>query len=200
MKRLVTAVAVLVALGLGGKLDAQYFSLEQWREVAERGDSRAQTTVGRMYASGTAAPQDAVEAMRWYRLAAEQDYGPAQIELGVMYEQGRGVPQDSVEATRRYELAAGQWLRLAEQGFGQARYNLGIRYEEDRGVPRDCTETARWYRLAAESGVAGAQNNLGPMYARGIRSGLPLDFVEAYRLLFISVAWSFFGDKELKDR
>jgi TPR repeat protein len=236
MKRLVVTVAVLVALALGQTLDAQYFSLEQWLEVAERGDSRAQTTVGRMYASGTAAPEDTVEAVRWYRLAAEQDYGPAQIELGFMYEQGRGVlqdyseairwyqlaadrghvsaqkklgmlyeqgrgvPQDSVEANRRYDLAAGQWLRLAEQGVGQARYNLGILYEEGRGVPRDDAEAARWYGLAAEQGVQGAQNNLGLLYARGIGSGASLDLVEAYRWLYISVASSFFGAKELKDR
>ena len=36
----------------------------------------------------------------------------------------------------------------------------------------------KWYRKAAEQGHAGAQNNLGLMYANG--QGVPQDFIRAY--------------------
>lgn len=66
-------------------------------------------------------PQDAAEAVRWYRLAAEQGVVEAQYNLGLMYDNGTGVPQDSAEAARFYRLAA-------EQGDSNAQNNLGIIY------------------------------------------------------------------------
>ena len=53
-----------------------------------------------MYANGSGVPQDAAEAVRWYRLAAEQGLARAQTNLGFMYANGSGVPQDAAEATR----------------------------------------------------------------------------------------------------
>ena len=38
-------------------------------------------------------------------------------------------------------------------------------YATGRGVPEDDAEAVRWYRLAADQGDAGAQHNLGLMYA-----------------------------------
>ncbi len=52
-----------------------------------------------------------------------------------------------------------------------------------QGVPQDYAEAVKWYRLAAEQGDAGAQYNLGDMYANG--QGVPQDYAEAvkwYRL------------------
>ena len=40
-------------------------------------------------------------------------------------------------------------------------------YDSGRGVRQDYTEAIKWYREAAEQGNAGAQNNLGLMYASG---------------------------------
>ena len=42
------------------------------RLAAEQGDTRAQHSLGVMYAAGRGVPQDDAEAVRWYRLAAEQ--------------------------------------------------------------------------------------------------------------------------------
>ena len=50
--------------------------------------------------------QDAVEAVRYYRLAAAQGSAVAQFNLGVCFERGEGVAQDAVEAVRYYRLAA----------------------------------------------------------------------------------------------
>ncbi len=41
-------------------------------------------------------------------------------------------------------------------------------YENGRGVAQDYAEAARWYRKAAEQGDAGAQHNLGLLYAKGV--------------------------------
>ena len=51
-------------------------------------------------------PQDAAEAVRWYRLAADQGHASAQYNLGLMYGDGQGVPQDNVEAHMWFNLAA----------------------------------------------------------------------------------------------
>ena len=167
-----------------------------------------QLNLGIRYDIGLGVPQDAAEAVRWYRLAAEQGYADAQGNLGLMYANGEGVPQDAAEAVRWYRLAADQghanaqitlgamyafgegvpqddaeavrWYRLAaNQGDASAQYNLGIMNDTGRGVPQDDAEAVRWYRLAADQGDAEAQYNLGIMYANG--EGVPEDDAEAVR-------------------
>ena len=55
---------------------------------------------------GMDVPQDAAEAVAWYRKAAEQGYDTAQASLAEMYKRGRGVPQDTAEAAVWYCRAA----------------------------------------------------------------------------------------------
>ena len=100
-----------------------------------------------MYANGEGVPEDAAEAVRWYRLAAEQGDATAQFNLGVMYANG--------EAVRWYRLAA-------EQGYAAAQFNLGVMYANGEGVPEDDAEAVRWYRLAAEQGYATAARAVQP--------------------------------------
>ncbi|MGI9229087.1 MAG: tetratricopeptide repeat protein, partial [Gammaproteobacteria bacterium] len=77
-------------------------------KAAKRGDADAQFGLGVMHYVGEGAPQNYVEAARWYRLAAEQGHADAQFHLGVMYYDGDGVSQDYDEAARWYRLAAEQ--------------------------------------------------------------------------------------------
>jgi len=93
-------------------------ALQEWRPLAEQGDSDAQAMLGTMYDEGKGVPQDYTEAVKWYRLAAEQGYARAQTNLGNRYNNGEGVPQDYAEAAKWYQLAA-------EQGNAYAQYNLG---------------------------------------------------------------------------
>jgi hypothetical protein len=51
-------------------------------------------------------PQDAVQAVKWFRLAADQGDARAQLNLGIMYDNGQGVPKDYVEAHKWFNLAA----------------------------------------------------------------------------------------------
>jgi TPR repeat protein len=76
--------------------------------AAERGNSRAQTYLGFMYANGRGVPQNYIDAVYWYRRAAEQGNPSAQAQLGLMYDKGHGVPREFVVAHK--------WLNLAAAG------------------------------------------------------------------------------------
>ena len=61
-----------------------------------------------MFEHGLGVPRDAMEAVRWYRLAAEQGLVDAQTNLGIMYFSANGVPEDNVLALMWMNLAAAQ--------------------------------------------------------------------------------------------
>ena len=61
------------------------------RELAEGGDTEAQTEFGERYEDGRGLVQDYDVAVSWFRRAAEQGYAPGQAALGFMYARGRGV-------------------------------------------------------------------------------------------------------------
>lgn len=124
-----------------------------WRPMAEKGNARAQTNLGYLYAEGRGVTQDYREAVKWYRLAAAQGYADAQNNLGVMYANGDGVTQDYREAVKWWRLAAAQ-------GEANAQNGLGVVYADGLGVTQDYRESFKWWRLAAAQGNAGAQANL----------------------------------------
>ncbi|MEK9669686.1 MAG: tetratricopeptide repeat protein, partial [Gammaproteobacteria bacterium] len=66
----------------------------EWTPLAERGDARAQFTLGMLYAEGEGVPQDYKTALKWFTRAAEQGIARAQFNLGKLYAEGEGVPQD----------------------------------------------------------------------------------------------------------
>jgi len=149
------------------------------KKRAENGDASAQFALGVRHESGDGVPKDAVEAVKWYRLAAEQGDAKAQAALGALYFVGEGVPKDAAEAVRWFRLAA-------EQGDAMAHYNLGVMYANGEGVPKDAAEAVKWYRLAAEQGDASAQYNLSGMYWRG--QGVPQNYILAYHWANLAAA------------
>lgn len=88
---------------------AQIFS-----NLAVRGDARAQTLLGFMFANGKGVPQNFIVAAGWYRCAVQQGFPSAEYLLGLQYDKGQGVPQDYVAA---YAL-----LNLAVAGAGPERH------------------------------------------------------------------------------
>jgi uncharacterized protein len=154
-------------------------ALNEWMQLAERGDAKSQSSVGFMYHNGFGVPQDFQEAAKWFRLSAEQGYAKAQSNLGSLYTYGEGLPQDFAEAARWYRLAA-------EQGFVPAQLNLGWKYDNGEGLPQDFAEAAKWYRLAAEQGDAVAQSILGDMYSNG--EGIVQSDIAAYIWYHIAAA------------
>jgi TPR repeat protein len=69
-------------------------SLEQLRQMANKGDANAQNALGLHYATGDGVELNEQEAIRWFIKAAEQGNVLAQSKLGSIYYSGRGVPQD----------------------------------------------------------------------------------------------------------
>ena len=136
---------------------------------AEQGDAAAQFELGNMYVSGRGllgSPDVAdADAVRLWRLAAAQGYAEAAYSLDHHYDYGT----DAVEAVRWFGLAA-------EQGHVDALPRL---LRVARGDPEAAAEAGRWLRQAGEQGHAGAQANLGVMYANG--DGVPQDAAEAVR-------------------
>ena len=131
------------------------------RELAEAGESAAQTDLGERYDDGRGVVQDYAVSVTWFRRAAEQGgHALGQAALGFMYSRGRGVGQHDAEAVR--------WSRrAAEQGSARGQYNLGVMYANGLGVPQNDSEAVPWFRRAAEQHDALAQNNLGVMSEAG---------------------------------
>jgi len=183
-------VTLSVALCLATLMGCGNASLEADLKAAEQGDAVGQYNLGVRYATGEGVPEDAAEAVKWYRMAAEQGYAIAQYNLGVMYANGEGVPEDDAEAAKWYRKAA-------EQGYVDAQFNLGVMYATGEGVPQDDAEAFKWYRKAAEQGAARAQFNLGWMYNNG--RGVPQDYVAAYAWYIVAAASGDDGGRNNRD-
>ena len=88
-----------------------------FRQAAEHGHARAQSSLAAMHYSGLGVPKDREQAVYWYTKAAEQGHAGAQYNLGLMYAQGEGVRKDQEQALYWYTKAA-------EQGHAEA---LGLK-------------------------------------------------------------------------
>jgi hypothetical protein len=131
-------------------------AMRLWRPLAEKGDPRAQTNLGVMYAKGRGIRQDYTAAANWYRKAADKGNVNAQTNLGVLYAEGRGVLRDDT-------VAAGWFRKAADQGNGRAQYNLGIIYSNRWSASYDDTAAETWFRKAADQGVPGAEKKAEEM-------------------------------------
>lgn len=118
--------------------------------AAERGNARAQATLGFMYEYGRRMPQDFLLAAYWYRRSAEQGNPHGQHLLGLLYNKGRGVPEDLVEAYK--------WLNLAAATAGPRSRDYYIRMRDaisskmDRYQIAEAQRRARYWRPVFERG------------------------------------------------
>ncbi len=96
MKHVALAVALLIGLATPSQADYQAgvaaysrgdyaTALQEFKSLAELGNSNAQFMLGRMYRQGQGVPQDYAEAVKWYRKAAEQGHAEAQFQLGAIF-------------------------------------------------------------------------------------------------------------------
>jgi clan AA aspartic protease (TIGR02281 family) len=98
-----------------------------------------------------AQPNEAAEALKWYRLAANQGNPNAQFSIGVMYGLGQGgLEPNDIEAAKWYRLAAAQ-------GYAPALINLALAYKDGLGVPQNDAEARRLLRVAADQGGSAAE-------------------------------------------
>lgn len=143
---------------------------EQYRQLAEQGDMKAQSQLGYLYYVGEGVVQSYTEAVNWYRKAATQGDKDAQYNLAVAYAFGEGTEQDLAQAAMWYR-------RAAEQGHMISQYSLALSYLYGDGVEQDTSEAALWFTRAAEQGYTRAQVHLGSMYHTG--DGVEQDYAQA---------------------
>ncbi len=156
-------------------------SVTEWilaiKPLAEKGDPRAQMTLGRLYRAGdsgsadaggasyrkyfgTRVPKDPVQAVAWLRKAAEQNDALACWTLGDMAAEGEGLEKDAA--------ASFSWfLKGAEQGDGLSQFETASNYHDGRGVEKDLKQAIHWAFLSADQGCEHAQYLLGAMYYGG---------------------------------
>jgi TPR repeat protein len=122
-------------------------ALKLLRPLAEKGNAKAQSRLGQMYALGKGVPRDYAEAVKWYRKAAEQGDIVSQSSLAYLYIRGIGVPQDFAAAMR--------WgLLAANQGDAGAQFDIGTTYALGDGIPQDYVQAHMWLNLAAAGSSA----------------------------------------------
>jgi TPR repeat protein len=146
-------------------------SIASLRDEADRGDTQAQTLLGRKYERGDGVPQDYSLAQLWYLKAAEGGDTVAQFLLGDMYRSGRGVTKDYAQAIT--------WIRkAADAGYDVAQKEMAGMYSSGLGVPKDDASAFDWFRKAAEQGDPDAQCVLGKLYESG--TGVRQDYTQAF--------------------
>lgn len=96
---------------------AGYGHLKKLIESARQGDITAQYNLGVIYFEGKDAPQNYLEAAKWYGAAADQGDRQAQFNLGLMFYRGIGLPKNYIYAFELFSLAAAQGDERAKQGM-----------------------------------------------------------------------------------
>lgn len=113
-------------------------------EMANDGDSTAQTALGLLYERGLGVARDPAQALVWYRRAAAQGDALAEFHIGSLYERGAGVSRD-------YSEAAAWYQRASDKGNESAQAALAYLYDRGLGVERDFAEAEALYGRASES-------------------------------------------------
>ncbi len=151
-------------------------ALNLFLPLAQRGDPRAQTSVGIIFANALGTAVDYSQALRWLTKAADQQVGEAQLELGKMHRDGLGVPVDSDTALKLFEsasdkdtpnsysavgslllskrqiAAASVWFHRGTEIYEpEAFYYLGWCALKGQGVPQDDIEAHMWLSLAVHA-------------------------------------------------
>ena len=106
-------------------------AFEEFKQIAEQGDARAQFYLAESYNNGQGSVQDYAEALNWYRKAAEQNNPEALDRLCSAYYYGENIiRKDEAEAAKMC-AGAGRKGKAGAAFLGAYLYDLG------KGVPAD---------------------------------------------------------------
>lgn len=112
-----------------------------FEKLAEKGDYRAMSILGSMYAGGQGISQNTEKAFMWLKQAAQHDQPGAQYRLGLMYDHALGVKGNQKKAIRWYQKAA-------RHRYGPAQAMLGLKYARGEGFQADKIKAYAWLSLA----------------------------------------------------
>jgi uncharacterized protein len=161
---------------------------------ANKGVTKAQYTMGIMYAKGHGVLENRSKADKWYRIAEESRY---KAKTNIYNLAKKNVPQ-----------AIQVLIVDAENGINEAQLALAKMYDKRNGLLNDQNKAEKWYRIAeesrykaktniynlakkndlqamqvliedAENGIAEAQFVLASMYAKG--QGVSQNYQEAIK-------------------
>ena len=158
------------------------------RQAAAQSDARAQYSIALRYAEGQGAPQNLIEAARWFERAASAGLAPAQYRLAVLYERGQGVAKDLGRARSWYRAAA-------EKGNVKAMHNLAVSVSGRQDGGADYALAAKWYGQAGAYGHADSQFNIAVLSEHV--HGIPKKLGAAYQWFALAAKN---GDQEAAKR
>ena len=115
-----------------------------FEKLAEKGDHRAMSILGSMYADGLGVSLDPKKAFVWFKEAAKNNRPDAEYRLGSLYDHGLGVPQNNRKAIRWYQKAT-------QHGYAPAQAMMGLKYARGDGFKRDKIKAYAWLSLSAPS-------------------------------------------------
>ena len=145
-------------------------ALVKWQKAAGEGDARSMMALGKLFVQGLGAPQDFIEAHKWFNLAAS-----------------RGVEEALVER----ESIAGKMtpVQLATAQERAASWQPATR-EEDPATSEADTETSEAETAASEATPARSETDPGPPPERAIREAQSLLAALGYEVGAVDGVWN----------
>lgn len=165
-------------------------TMQEWQDIAARGNATAMCWVGLYYHQGKGVKKDDTLAVQWYRRAIEAGSVTALFFLATCYLNGTGVTKDKEQARAYMQRAADggnakavEWLTknpapqstppaeeapvAQEAPVPQDKVALARDLFDGRGGKKDVETAMRLYQEAAEEGVPEAQEYLALSYRFG---------------------------------
>ena len=128
----------------------------------EKGDWRAQVSMGILYEEGTFVAQDERKALEYYLMAAENGSTGAMNNIGNFFLHGKGVAKD-------YDKAFAWYQKASElSGNAAAQCSLGMCYQYGYGTKTDYEKARCLYELSAKQGLGLAYYRMGLLYEQGL--------------------------------
>lgn len=135
---------------------------------AEKGVAVAMFLLGIRHETGDDCDQNPETAIEWYRKAADQDDADAMYRLGLCLDKGNA--ENLEEAAKWYKRAADKghaeaqllWILCRLCGIGD---RMNLQFPEKFFAEHEGTFS--WLKSHAETGVVGAQYQLGRRYEMG---------------------------------
>lgn len=128
----------------------------------EKGDWRAQVSMGILYEEGTFVGQDERKAMEYYLMAAGNGSTGAMNNIGNLYLHGKGVEKD-------YDKAFAWYQKATElSGNAAAECSLGMCYQYGYGTKIDYEKARGFYEASAKQGFGLAYYRMGLLYEQGL--------------------------------
>ncbi len=136
-------------------------AFELYKELADAGDSDAQTSLGFMYQNAQGCQKDEAKAVEFYTKAADAEQPYALFNLAILNMHGLcGLESNQFKA---YELH----LKAAIREVPPAMYEVALMLERGIGCEQNFSEAAFWYEEGAKRGHLESFNNLGALYKEG---------------------------------